>query len=262
MFGLKRLLTVPFGNTDPKLDRYLKKAIKNKNFRASNDNSEFKDAEIIVVDIHLDIPFKNNVPKLELDGFKKAIYTIGNHIREDCLVIIETTVPPGTCSKVVLPILKECFTNRGLNPEKVKLAHSYERVMPGEEYYDSIINFWVDHNSLTDLVVDTFPNLNNNNKITISQKYSASNTNNEVWLYTHESGHNWGDDGDIVIEEEIWLFFSRMSLSQSTFIEETYQSSRLIKVVDILGRNSTEKQNCLLFYIYDDGTVEKKIIVE
>ena len=80
---------------------------------------------------------------------------------------------------------------------------------------DTIINFWVDHNSLTDLVVDTFPNLNNNNKITISQKYSASNTNNEVWLYTHESGHNWGDDGDIVIEEEIWLFFSRMSLSLS-----------------------------------------------
>ena len=127
---------------------------------------------------------------------------------------------------------------------------------------DTIINFWVDHNSLTDLVVDTFPNLNNNNKITISYKYSASTTNNEVWLYTHKSGHNWGDDGDVVIEEEIWDFFSKMSLNQSTFIEENYQSSRLIKVVDILGRKSTEKQNSLLFYIYDDGTVEKKIIIE
>ena len=127
---------------------------------------------------------------------------------------------------------------------------------------DTIINFWVDHNSLTDLVVDTFPNLNNNNKITISYKYSAPTTNNEVWLYTHKSGHNWGDDGDVVIEEEIWDFFSKMSLNQSTSIEENYQSSRLIKVVDILGRKSIEKQNSILFYIYDNGKVDKKIIIE
>ena len=117
----------------------------------------------------------------------------------------------------------------------------------------------MDHNSLTDLVVDTFPNLNNNNKITISYKYNASTTNDEVWLYTHKSGHNWGDDGDVVIEEEIWDFFSKMSVNQSTSIDENYQSSRLIKVVGILGRETNPKANTLLFYIYDDGTVQKKI---
>ena len=127
---------------------------------------------------------------------------------------------------------------------------------------DTIINFWVDHNSLTDLVIDSFPNLNNNNKITISYKYSAPTTNNEVWLYTHKSGHNWGDDGDIVIEEEIWDFFSKMSLNHSAFIQEDYQSSRLVKVVDILGRKSTMKHNSILFYIYDDGKVEKKMIIK
>jgi polyhydroxybutyrate depolymerase len=127
---------------------------------------------------------------------------------------------------------------------------------------DTIINFWVDHNSLTDLVVDTFPNLNNNNKITISYKYSASTTNNEVWLYTHKSGHNWGDDGDVVIEQEIWDFFSNMSLSQSTLIEENYQSIRLIKVIDMLGRPTKHLKNQPLFYMYDDGTVWKKIIIE
>ena len=41
-----------------------------------------------------------------------------------------------------MPILRECFNKRGLDVEKIKLAHSYERVMPGEKYYDSIINFW------------------------------------------------------------------------------------------------------------------------
>ena len=36
----------------------------------------------------------------------------------------------------------------------------------------------------------------------------------------------------------------------------------LIKIIDILGRKSKVIKNQTLFYIYDDGTVEKKIIVE
>ena len=37
----------------------------------------------------------------------------------------------------------------------------------------------------------------------------------------------------------------------------------LIKIVDVLGRTTTKKQtNTPLFYIYDDGSVEKKIIIE
>tara|TARA_B100000959_G_scaffold865_1_gene895 strand:+ start:1184 stop:2263 length:1080 start_codon:yes stop_codon:yes gene_type:complete len=37
---------------------------------------------------------------------------------------------------------------------------------------------------------------------------------------------------------------------------------RLIRVVDILGRKTFLKSNETLFYIYDDGTVEKKIIIK
>jgi len=36
----------------------------------------------------------------------------------------------------------------------------------------------------------------------------------------------------------------------------------LIKVIDILGRQSKGLKNQPLFYIYDDGTVEKRIIVK
>ena len=36
----------------------------------------------------------------------------------------------------------------------------------------------------------------------------------------------------------------------------------LIKIIDLLGRDTREIKNQLLFYIYDDGTVEKKIIIE
>ena len=36
----------------------------------------------------------------------------------------------------------------------------------------------------------------------------------------------------------------------------------LLKTTDILGRKSQNNKNTTLFYIYDDGTVEKKIIIE
>jgi len=69
---------------------------------------------------------------------------LGQHIRPDCMVLVETTVPPGTCEKVVKPILEEEFTKRGIdiaqNPPLV--AHSYERVMPGARYVSSIRDFW------------------------------------------------------------------------------------------------------------------------
>ena len=40
------------------------------------------------------------------------------------------------------------------------------------------------------------------------------------------------------------------------------ENKRLIKVVDILGRENRGDKNKPLFHIYDDGTVEKKIILE
>jgi hypothetical protein len=48
----------------------------------------------------------------------------------------------------------------------------------------------------------------------------------------------------------------------TTDINEIDKSRNIIKIIDLLGRENKENQNGLLFYIYDDGTVEKKIIME
>ena len=40
------------------------------------------------------------------------------------------------------------------------------------------------------------------------------------------------------------------------------ENRQLVKIVDILGREVEPSNNIILFYIYDDGTVDKKIIVE
>ena len=132
----------PFETSDNALIAAMKMGHRTGNLSATTDPSNYQDADIIVVDIDLDIPFLENEPQLELKKKKKAIRTIGMRMNPNALIIIETTVPPGTCMNVVYPVLVEEFTKRGLSREKIKLAHSYERVMPGKNYLDSIVNIW------------------------------------------------------------------------------------------------------------------------
>ena len=49
---------------------------------------------------------------------------------------------------------------------------------------------------------------------------------------------------------------------QNTSVSELPTIKEILRVIDILGRQTKETKNTLLFYIYNDGTVEKKIIIE
>ena len=42
----------------------------------------------------------------------------------------------------------------------------------------------------------------------------------------------------------------------------TLYNGKLVKIIDVLGRETIPKSNIPLFYIYDDGTVEKRIVIE
>ena len=46
-----------------------------------------------------------------------------------------------------------------------------------------------------------------------------------------------------------------------TSIIENTTSKELLRITDLLGRE-TKQTNQPLFYIYDDGTVEKRIVIE
>ena len=54
-------------------------------------------------------------------------------------------------------------------------------------------------------------------------------------------------------------YFSN-NCSGTTGIDELPATNKLIKIIDIFGREKNPKLNSLLFYIYEDGTIEKKII--
>ena len=49
----------------------------------------------------------------------------------------------------------------------------------------------------------------------------------------------------------------------SAITENIKPTRKLVEVVDVLGKTTSKKiTNTLLLYIYNDGTVEKKIIIE
>lgn len=132
----------PMETSDQKLKKIFKSCVKRGNLKATNDENFYKDADIIIIDIGIDINFYSAKPKVIFDNFKFAIQTIAKKMKSNALVIIETTVPPGTCEKIVFPIIEKEFKKRNIDYSRINLAHSYERVMPGKNYYDSIVNFW------------------------------------------------------------------------------------------------------------------------
>jgi len=112
------------------------------NLKASVDSSWYSRAKIVVVNVPLDISDIHGSPSIGIEPFRRAMQLLGKHMQRGSLVIVETTVPPGTCEKVVVPILADALTERGLPPDSIHVAHSYERVMPGSEHLNSIVNFW------------------------------------------------------------------------------------------------------------------------
>ncbi len=132
---------------DPKINDFFESAIKKGNFLATYDPIAYKYANVIIVDINLDVKkqsYETGELKefdVDLSGFKNAMKIIGMHCQEDVLLLVETTVPPGTCEKVVKPILESQLHKRELKYDKFRLGHSYERVMPGPEYINSIREF-------------------------------------------------------------------------------------------------------------------------
>lgn len=100
--------------------------------------SRLSNVKIVTVPIYL-----NKDKKPIYDAFRSAIDTLARGLKEGDLVIIESSVPPGTTMKVALPILEQVS---GLRVEEdFALAYSPERIYVGraiediEERYPKII---------------------------------------------------------------------------------------------------------------------------
>ncbi|OFY68430.1 MAG: GDP-mannose dehydrogenase [Bacteroidetes bacterium RBG_13_43_22] len=136
----------PVKAEDPEVDPMIQRCVKDKKtLIATYTYDVLKLADVVVVDVQCDYLKVDlgNVRSGETDmaALEASLHVIAEHIPAEALVLIETTVAPGTTEQVAYPIMKRVFRKRGIKSDPL-LAHSYERVMPGRNYVASIRDFW------------------------------------------------------------------------------------------------------------------------
>jgi len=136
----------PVKAEDPEVDPMIARCVNEKKTLVATYNSDcLKLADCVVVDVQCDYT-KHHLGNMctgeaEMTALEATMKTIGERIQPNCLVLIETTVAPGTTEFVAWPIMKKAFAKRGIQTTPL-LSHSFERVMPGREYVSSIRDFW------------------------------------------------------------------------------------------------------------------------
>ena len=136
----------PMSTEDPEVGLMIDRCVnKKETLTATFSYDALKLAEVVVVDVQCDYLKESlgnvRTGQAEMKALEESFEIIASHISPDTLVLIETTVAPGTTEQIGYPIIKKIFKKRGIEREPI-LAHSFERVMPGKNYVASIRDFW------------------------------------------------------------------------------------------------------------------------
>ncbi|MBI2830974.1 MAG: nucleotide sugar dehydrogenase [Chloroflexi bacterium] len=144
--GLLNRGVSPIKSEDPEVDELIRRCVlEKKSLVATYTEDVLELADVVVLDVQCDYVKESlgdiQTGMVDMADLEKTLYRIAERIPPRALVLIETTVPPGTTEQVAYPIVKKTFQRRKIKTEPV-LAHSYERVMPGKNYVSSVRNFW------------------------------------------------------------------------------------------------------------------------
>ena len=118
----------PIEGYEPGLEELIHRvAIEKKTFRVTDDISIIKDMRTILIDVQTPTD-EDRTP--HYFSLKEVSENVGKFMEQGTLVIIESTVAPGTTQNIVQVLMEK---NSGLKAGKdFSLAFSYERVMPGK----------------------------------------------------------------------------------------------------------------------------------
>jgi polyhydroxybutyrate depolymerase len=147
-----------------------------------------------------------------------------------------------------------------------------------QPYYmsaDEITTYWSNYNNTdTNPIISQLPNINTSDGSTVEHRVweNGDNCLRVEELKVNGGEHDWpGTFGNMDIDAtaEIWDFASQFNINglincSSTFQYELINSSerKLVKTIDVLGRESSNVLNNLILYIYDDGSIDKVFVVE
>ena len=116
----------PIGGCEPGLAELIEKVVRKGSFSVTDDISICKGADVILIDVQTPVD-EDHVP--QYDSLKEVSEAVGRYMKKGALIIIESTVAPGTTNYIVKPILEEASGMKA--GEDFNLVFSYERVTVG-----------------------------------------------------------------------------------------------------------------------------------
>lgn len=136
----------PVTSEDPEVPQLIRRCVTEKKTLVATHIEEILEVgDVVVVDVQCDYAKQalGNVKlgSVDMIALEETFARIGEHVDPKTLILIETTVAPGTTEQIAFPIIKQAFEKRGIHSPPL-LAHSYERVMPGKNYVASVRDFW------------------------------------------------------------------------------------------------------------------------
>jgi UDP-N-acetyl-D-mannosaminuronic acid dehydrogenase len=116
----------PIEGSEPGLAELLSEVISSGNLRATTDYQQLGDRDVVLICVETPVG-EDHLPRYE--ALRAAVRNLGAVMKEGTLVIVESTIAPGTMQGIVLPLLEQSSRHR-LN-QGFYLGHCPERVMPG-----------------------------------------------------------------------------------------------------------------------------------
>ena len=117
----------PIEGDEPGLAKLIQRTVSAGNLRASSNYEDIKDRDIILIDVETPV---NELHIPEYDALRGVLKSLGPVLKEGALVIVESTIAPGTMSGLVKPLLEKS-SGRQVNT-RFYLGNCPERVMPGK----------------------------------------------------------------------------------------------------------------------------------
>lgn len=117
----------PIEGNEPGLSELIFEVVKAGNLRSTDDYQELHGCDVILIDVETPVD-EQNIPRY--DALKQVVQQLSKVIKPGVLIIVESTIAPGTIDNLVLPLLIE--SSEGELNRDFYLGHCPERVMPGK----------------------------------------------------------------------------------------------------------------------------------
>jgi UDP-N-acetyl-D-mannosaminuronic acid dehydrogenase len=118
----------PIQGKEPGLPDLVARVVNDGGLRATTDYSACQDAEIVLIAVETPVDAETRKPRYT--ALRRALSDLVQHLQPGTLVIIESTLAPGTMTSFVQPMLEEA-SELTVN-EDIHLVNCPERVMPGK----------------------------------------------------------------------------------------------------------------------------------